>query len=64
MASGVEANLVTVGVMEYREYPADGGEVHPRVVFTEGGEVICQLLQPISIRHPDREIVESGCGPT
>ncbi|MGK2316538.1 hypothetical protein [Gordonia rhizosphera] len=55
---------MTVGVMEYREYPADGGEVHPRVVFTEGGEVICQLLQPISIRHPDREIVESGCGPT
>src|SRR5258705_2915219 len=58
---GVEADLVTVGVVQLGQDPADAGPVHPGVLLAHPGQPGSELVDRLLAGHADGEIVESRC---
>ena len=63
MLVGVEAELVTVGVVQAGQDPADGGPVHPGVLLAKRGQPGSELVDRLLIGHADGEVVKSCGGP-
>jgi hypothetical protein len=63
LLDGVEADLVTVGIVQVGQDPPDAGEVHPVVVFAQRGQPDGQLVKGRLAGYADREIVKAGRGP-
>ena len=61
--AGVEADLVTVGVLQLGQDPADAGPVHPGVPLAQRGQPVRELVDRVLVRHADGEVVEARGGP-
>jgi len=61
--AGVEADLVTVGVVQLGQDPADAGPVHPGVPLAQRGQPVRELVDRVLVRHADGEVVEARGGP-